>query len=363
MSLARQFIPVPLACAALLGTGVCVVRGGDKVDFSNQKGNVDLPSTHLKQQQQAKPFDFLDRSRFGHKATGPEVPPSLVPTTTLRGRQLQQLEQYIDQQRNWIFLSPDSLSKPTTPEQAFGVQDSAADGQSGKPKTALERYWQRAGHDSQSHSNKLSGDSARLHGNSSEPGDLSITPVGQDKTGSASSPGEALPNSLVDQLRPGAGLGRSSLGLGMDPSFAPNWALGSSLSPGLNPAGGPATSLTPAQFRAQDTAFRNSLLSPPGQNAAASVNGFLGSQAGSTPQAPNPAVTEPSGNSAGAFATFDHLPGANPIATLSLPGSFGNLPTPALGSSSLAPAIAAPGVAATFAQPKPLVLQVPRLHF
>ncbi|MBU6402199.1 MAG: hypothetical protein KGS61_17915, partial [Verrucomicrobia bacterium] len=155
---------------------------GDPITFSNPKDQADLPSKNLKlDQDNSKPFDFLQRKPSGAGGPGPsELTPSLAPSA-LRGRERRDMERYLDRQRNWIFLTPDNLKSTATPQEAFGVDDASLTSQDQHPKKLIEQYWENSGRDSQSKSNRVSDSSRRTDGALSDIDNLDADAAGANK--------------------------------------------------------------------------------------------------------------------------------------------------------------------------------------
>jgi hypothetical protein len=270
------------------------------------------------------------------------------------------MEKFLDQQKNWIFLTPDNLKSSQTPEETFGVDDASMTGRNQKPKKLLEQYWDSMSRDSQSKSNRLSGDSS-VEGDDPEAGtrgpstglDVSVhkSSAKSDQTGA---------HPLLDQIQNPAAFGASFTDLTGSRFLSSD----SFLMPAMKPVANDR--LNQAHSQAADTEFRRMIL-PMGTPPLSGLDDPINSPLDQTRQPINPITPSSRTFSTGIGSgpgngALDQLRGLNGAGRDLSMGGLDVLNNRTLGPSSLAPAGVAPA-ASSFLQAKPAMLEIPRPRF
>ncbi|MHB8519162.1 MAG: hypothetical protein ACYDH9_00260 [Limisphaerales bacterium] len=353
-----RVLAVALASGQLVGWQSESVFAGDTITFSGQKGKVDLPSANAKNQEPFKPFDFLERKGSGKSSAEIPQTPSLSPGTISSKRMLE-LEKQRDQQKNWIFLTSDDLNTTTTPEEAFGVEDYSVDGQSKRPRKAIERYWDSMGRDSQSKSNR-SAEASSSDGSSDKLDDnLNLrTPSLLDSSfrNSPAKTAEHGGSPLIDQLRSADALTHSLGDLSGNRSFSPESSLLSA-----SPAGGNER-LDAARLQARDDDFKKMILPPEPGSPLSGLRDPINSPLDQTRQAFHPVTAGSTADSAFSKGPLDQLPSLNNLGRSGPASGLDFLSSRAVGPSSLSPAVVAP-TDSPWVSSRPAVLDIPRRRF
>lgn len=350
------------AVALAFGHLVCSHSGsvlaGDTITFSGQKGKVDLPSANAKNQEPFKPFDFLERKGSGKGSAQIPQMPSLSPGT-IGGKRMLELEKLRDQQKNWIFLTSDDLKTTTTPEESFGVEDYNVDGQTKRPKKAIERYWDSMGRDSQSKSNRTSeasfsdGSGDKLDDNANL-----RTPSLLDSSfrNSSAKAGERGGSPLIEQLRSADALTRSMGDLSGSRSLSAE-----SPFPSASPAGANERP-DPARAQARDDDFRKMILPPGSVSPLSGLRDPINSPLDQTRQAFHPVTAGNAADSPFSRGGLDQLPSLNNLGRSGAADGLDFFSSKAVGPSSLSPAVVAPSDS-PWVSSRPAVLEIPRRRF
>lgn len=154
----------------------------DRIHVSRTTNVVTLPGTNSKQTDWEK-FEGPDAGKApGQGPTGiPFVAPSSPVPLMIPN---QRFQERMDQQRNWIFQTPDMLNQGMTAEEALNVREIRMDGQEGKPKKTVERYLESADRNPQP-TNRLKSDSFDFEDRDhSNPFARMVSPAGYELGGS-----------------------------------------------------------------------------------------------------------------------------------------------------------------------------------
>lgn len=365
----------------LVGTGMLglvAVNGAappKKVTFSSSSTNDIMPSV-LERERQLERI----KNASGRSPSVDDVPdkPFSLPSntegpTTFHNKKLQQM---LDRRSNWIFVTEDVDAKQPTAEELFGVGDSKALQESGKPKGVIEKYFEKNQKDP-----NLSGKNSENRSENRSDNRSKDSLDSWDKANSATGPEDPLSN-------PGS-RSRNSLRGKDKEAGADNHAYSdagrvpgaSDANPSLNPEGTTSTLLSThrsglmttreerlRQDKLQSDQRYYQLFHPgatqPGL-AAGGPNDPINQMVDTTrnPLQPTTAPTltdlDVVGNSK---ANNPFAPSPNS----GFSGRQGNMDTllggRVFGSSSLSPSFMAPSAPA-LVQPKPAVLEVPRRKF
>lgn len=82
-------------------------------------------------------FDFLKPG----DGSIPGMDGTLAPPSSSRRVNPRKLDQLLDQQRNWIFMTPEALKQQPTPEELFSVREEDWGIEAGRSSRVVEKYW------------------------------------------------------------------------------------------------------------------------------------------------------------------------------------------------------------------------------
>ena len=151
LSSARWFCRV--ATLASLAGGACLAvaapappPGADKIEFSNHRDSVKLPDAS-EGRDLTKAFESLQQ---GNSMSGVLEPlgdgpgPIPLPQGSPDQRMLELLWQRLDQKKNWIYARPENLTSTPTAEEVMQVRSYDLDG-AGKPRDGMSDFFEGKG--------------------------------------------------------------------------------------------------------------------------------------------------------------------------------------------------------------------------
>src|SRR5436190_9302683 len=123
MAAARASISAKLALvlswSAAVWCSPAQLRAGDPIQFYSTTNSVQFPKPRPQDSAGRKSFDFFHPD----SSSSPMPEDGSVPPATRNAARSRRLQELIDQQKNWIFRTPDSWSKEPTPEEMFNVRE------------------------------------------------------------------------------------------------------------------------------------------------------------------------------------------------------------------------------------------------
>jgi hypothetical protein len=127
-----------LALSVVVALGLVSSQAADKARISSSDGKVLSPEVNQQQRELEKLLNMSGPKKPNtENLSVPFIPPGDSNPTVFRNKKL---EQYMDQQRNWIFLTPQMNNQPLSPEEILGIKNTTPTSDNRSEKT-VERYW------------------------------------------------------------------------------------------------------------------------------------------------------------------------------------------------------------------------------
>ncbi|MCL5098098.1 MAG: hypothetical protein M1608_11345 [Candidatus Omnitrophica bacterium] len=269
------------------------------------------------------------------------------------------LQEFIDRQKNWIYVTPDMLNETSTPDEAFNVREIRLDGREDDSKKTITRYLEKHERDQSTRTNDLQSKTEDYDSQKPKPDSTVLSPAGSEPSGALYRSESGLSN----KLEMNRWFSAPSAPWGNIPGN-PLGSFDTMSSPSLVPAGGYSDRARELQIQADERFER--LLRPGDVGSPLNRNPDMINLFGDSTAKDLQPVTSGSGAD-----LLKSTPAANPLNPLSgignpnrplQSGILEDLNKGAFGSSSLSPALDLPSKPQSV-QPMPTFPGVPLRKF
>ena len=146
------------------------LEAGEPIQFSNQPTPAQLPPSSKPELRPSRALDFVKPDTSSLPGFG--LPGGPQPNSSAARTQRQ--KDLLDQQKNWIFLTPADAQRTATPSanELFQVQEGAELGKEAPSSKVMEKFWQT----SESKNPSAAKDSRRTPDSLRNPGDPAVRP-------------------------------------------------------------------------------------------------------------------------------------------------------------------------------------------